>query len=194
MTGVGNGAVNENGPVNGRGAGAGGGSRRAAFWSALAAAVLGLACTVALVALLVWPGLSSARAIEIADGARVFAVPEAGVSVTPREGWAVRPTADGLLLHSPDRVLAVELTTAPEADVEAFFEQGAGDSAAVPVMSETLSSGLELRHVATGNGLTGVLDAPEGPLYIDAEVDASGWFEDYRPALSELVESIGADE
>lgn len=171
------------------------GRGRGAFWSAFAVAAAGLACTVALLGLLVWPGLSSARAAETADGARAFAVPAGGTrgaasaSVTPAAGWSVRAVGDGLVLHSPDRVLEVGLSAVPGAEAEAVLSEAAGDA---PVLNERIASGLELRHVTVDEGFVGVLDTGDGTVLIEARLDPPADFADYRPALAGLVEALEA--
>lgn len=186
--------------------------RSAPLWTALAAAVLGLAVTAALLALLLWPPLDSALRAETADGSRTFVVPAAAstrvapgapeaapVTVIPGDGWAVQPAGDELLLHSPDRMLAVTLGVRSPADAEAELTEVAGPDA---VLFEVLASGLELRHFTRGETLVGVVATPgvvgtaDGEtteaemVQFEAQTAAPAQLADYRPALAELIASI----
>ena len=95
---------------------------------ALMIAVLGSLASIALLALMLVPGLRSARAAETADGTRAFGIgigigagaggggsaiggEGAVAEVTPAAGWSVRPDpgGPGLILRSPDGLFEARL-------------------------------------------------------------------------------------
>lgn len=151
---------------------------------ALLIAVLGSLVSIALLALMLVPGLRSALAAETADGTRAFGIgvgaggggpaiagEGAVAEVTPVAGWSVRPDpgGPGLILRSPDGLFEARLAPAStevadaalaaamdaaETDTEA---DASGAAAGARVAVETLAGGLELRHVTVGRSFVGVL-------------------------------------
>jgi len=106
----------------------------------------------------------------------------------------VRTEGDALLAHSPDRRLAVRLSEAKP-----------GEEPHGAVSTETLASGFELRHATEQGEITGILDLGGSSLFVEAGLDGSAWLsgaggarsgdelDRYRPALSELLESVCAE-
>lgn len=166
---------------------------RAGFWTALAAAIIGLGIAVGLIALLVGPALGSALAAERASGSQAYGIaadmsPEgAPAAVRPGEGWTVQPAvAGGLQLHAPDGLLEVVLTAGSAADLERSLAELNGTE-----MRERLASGLELRHLTEGDRFTAVVSAADGDaVLVRATIHSPAAFADYRAALSGLLESI----
>lgn len=166
----------------------------------LAGAVLGTLASAALLTALLLPGLRTAVTAESADGSTAYEIGGSGstgvdATVTPAAGWEVRhPPAGGLLVTSPDRVLSVRLLPAPgEAstgqagtDGAAIRAQGPGDSGP---RTETLASGLVLTYVGRADGIDATMRLGSGAVLISVDV-ARGRLDDYRPALSALLESV----
>lgn len=153
---------------------------------ALLIAVLGSLASIALLALMLVPGLRSALAAETADGTRAFGIgvgagaggggsaiggEGAVAEVTPAAGWSVRPDpgGPGLILRSPDglfearlapastEVADAALSAAMDAAETATEADASGAAAGARVAVETLAGGLELRHVTVGRSFVGVL-------------------------------------
>lgn len=153
---------------------------------ALMIAVLGSLASIALLALMLVPGLRSALAAETADGTRAFGIgvgagaggggsaiggEGAVAEVTPAAGWSVRPDpgGPGLILRSPDglfearlaptstEVADAALSAAIDAAETATEADASGSAAGARVAVETLAGGLELRHVTVGRSFVGVL-------------------------------------
>lgn len=122
----------------------------------------------------------------------------------PLKDWSVLlDEQTGVLLLSPDQRLRVEFDVLPgpsERAASAWLREesrgiaqgddaaeGAGEPGAV--RTETLASGLGLRHVDGGERIVAVVDTGGGMLTVRA--DAGGEpIDPYRPALSALLESI----
>lgn len=153
---------------------------------ALMIAVLGSLASIALLALMLVPGLRSALAAETADGTRAFGIgigagaggggsalggEGAVAEATPAAGWSVRPDpgGPGLILRSPDglfearlapastEVADAALSAAMDAAETATEADASGAAAGARVAVETLAGGLELRHVTVGRSFVGVL-------------------------------------
>lgn len=198
----------------------GGWTARAMRAALIVSAATSLVALALLAALLV-PGIRSAFAAETADGVRAFGIadrasilgpgasametPGAAAVVVPEAGWSVRPAPDGrgLVARSPDGVLEVRLRPADSADADELLAARAGGEL---VLRETLSSGLEIRHVTAGERLIGAIDTGGQAILVDAgtadasTVDASRGVENagghdlarYRGALGGLLEGVTA--
>ena len=159
---------------------------------------------------------------EVSDGTRALPLGERA-QVTPAAGWVAEPLVrdlivwpplpplkdwsvvigrePGWLVRSPDQVLRVEVSLLESGDSDAFLgagESGAepapdGDAAAEPARVEVLASGLDVTHVDGATGLTAVVDTGADAVGIRASVEGGGSLDAYRPALSELLESIRSD-
>lgn len=169
---------------------------KAVFWVAV---VMGIAL---IGYLLVWgPDHYSQATGSVADGSARFEV-GGGATVTPEEGWRVERKVEdfigpfkswsvffedtGLELVSPDRVLSVEVAAVPGRDpveVEAIRSNA-------EVITETLASGAEVRHVDTGTRIVAVVEGVgDGSVQVTARADG-GDMTVYRPAVSSILESL----
>lgn len=125
----------------------------------------------------------------------------------PLKDWSVLlDEQTGVLLLSPDQRLRVELDVLQGSSERAALawlreesrgidpdsagrDAGAGGTA--PVRTETLASGLALRHVDGPERLAAVIDAGGGMLTLRADAGGEA-IDPYRPAISALLESIAA--
>lgn len=167
----------------------------------LLAAVAGTVLAALILAVvLVVPAVRSVAASGAADGSRAYGIgsgyemPVEGAfaTVRPEAGWVVQPDRDGsgLMVLSPDRVLSVHLGPTPSDEAEETLESSEGS-----YLTETLASGLVLRHVSSGRVFVGVLERESTGRHgrvvlVEAEVADGADAERYRPALADLLESM----
>ncbi len=159
--------------------------------------------SLALLIVLLAPGLSAVNAGTRADGTESFQIVTAPdsrssdaseaptvVSIVPAPDWWIQPASDGgLLLRSPDRVVNVEMTVVAESVAQATLDDvAAGD----PLRSEILANGLQVQHVLTTDELFAVLTLHDGVLQVEAQAasESASDLADYRSALGELLESV----
>lgn len=97
----------------------------------------------------------------------------------PLKDWSVVIGQEpGWLVRSPDRVLQVEVSPV------------AGSGVATGAPLETLASGYTVTHVEEGGILTAVVDTGTGSVGVRATVEGEASLDAYRPAISQLLESI----
>ncbi|UOQ59748.1 hypothetical protein MUN76_11915 [Leucobacter rhizosphaerae] len=97
----------------------------------------------------------------------------------PLKDWSVVIGQEpGWLVRSPDRVLQVEVSSV------------AGSDVAAGARVETLASGYTVTHVEEGGILTAVVDTGAGSVGVRATVEGEASLDAYRPAISQLLESI----
>ncbi|MGK0715811.1 hypothetical protein ACR5KS_07050 [Leucobacter sp. W1153] len=183
------------------------------FWALLVLSVLLLACSALAGWVLLAPSVRAGLASQEADGLRAFGVSEytgtgldlgaafragadtemstsgALAAVTPDTGWWITPQVHGgLLLHSPDRVLVVEIGVARAAEARERLDLAgaAGD----PLRTETLANGARVQHVIGDTEFTAVVELGDTDLLVEAEVNPEGDLVDYRPALGALLETV----
>lgn len=157
---------------------AGSGSRR---WPLIVVAICGSIVGFGLLVFLLLPSLTSVAAVEVVEDPQSFKI-STSAEVEPAKGWSVQPMprGEGLLLHSPDRMLTVELREAlPDDQLEGR------------VLVETLKDGSRLSHSTEGGRIEALLsldDVGAGAVVlvvasVDDEADLSG----YRAELAELL-------
>lgn len=144
--------------------------------------------------------VSGTDAVEIGGGARI----------TPAEGWTIEPQVENLVafpsplpsitswsvlyggggsqLRSPDHGLVVEFTAHSGADPASLLDEAADLEEASAVRSETLASGLALQHVDGRTEIVAVVGETD-PVLVRARTNGDD-IDPYRPAISELLESI----
>lgn len=148
------------------------------------------------------PGHFARATGTVADGSEPFEV-GGGATVTPAEGWTVESKVESLAgpimswsvlfgdtgteVRSPDRALTVDITAVPEADP---VETAAGESSS-KVITEMLASGAEVRHVQTEAGIVAIVTGVGSePVLLDARTSGGADLTEYRPAVSQLLESL----
>ncbi|MBO1901211.1 hypothetical protein J4H92_04520 [Leucobacter weissii] len=168
--------------------------RRTGRIALIVVAVLGLALSIGVIAVLALPAFRSVGETGIADGSRAFGIADDDGRVfaeaVPEAGWSVQPDPQGggLLLRSPDRLLEVRLGPAgPESVAEPPEAPGHGE-----MLREILEGGVELRHRTVGSELRGVLEAST-PVLVRATALRGAELDRYRPALAELLVSVAAE-
>ena len=158
---------------------------------------------------------------ESSDGERALAIGE-HTQITPPAEWVSEPLVrdlivwpplpplkdwsvlvgqePGLLLHSPDQKLQVEVTLVDEGEVATFLsnltpdpdaEPGA-DEAAEPALDEVLASGLTVSHVEGPAEILAVVDTENGVVGLRASAIGDVDLTEYRPAISQLLEAVRA--
>lgn len=164
--------------------------------------------------------LHAARAkAEISDGVQAVEIAD-GVTITPAQHWLAEPLVHdllripvlpdlrsprvylgghaGLLLRSPDRVLAVEIESSgpgAEPEAEALLRQKAsaiiGAGAELPaVRTETLASGHTVWHLDDVFAVLAVVDRGGTLVTVTAEPPDGESIEAYRPAIGQLLETV----
>lgn len=162
----------------------------------LALALIAYLCTFA-------PGHYAQATGTVADGSEEFEV-GGGATVTPAAGWSVESKvnyAAGPLtawavffsddndteLRSPDRALTVDISSVPEDDPIAVAERRSD----AEVITEVLASGAEVRHIQTGARLVAVVEGVGSePVMLEAHTNGGADITEYRPAVSQLLESL----
>lgn len=147
-------------------------------WLEFVVAIAGTALSIGLLTLLLLPSLTSVAAAEVIEDPHTFDIGTIA-EIQPREGWSVQPVSrEGLLMKSPDRVLAVTLRPAvPDDQLEG------------QMLAETLANGAELSHVTVDGDTTAILWLPDGgeAILVEAEVAEPADPESYRAELAELL-------
>lgn len=142
------------------------------------------------------PAALAAMAPRVADGDTTVSIGDASAPVTVQvpAGWVIeRPLFQGdiVVVHSPDRVLALEITARAQPRDAAFAAASEGLAGVGETLTETLGSGLEATHATAGDSLVAAV-APVGSLRsatIDARV-SGGALETYRPSIGQILDGI----
>lgn len=147
-------------------------------WREPAVAIAGSLLSISLLAFLLLPSLTSVAAVEVVEDPQTFEIGTVA-EIETGEGWSVQPSSrEGLLVKSPDRVLAVTLRPA-----------GPDDQLEGQTLAETLSNGAELSHVTIDGDMTALLWLPEGgeAILVEASVTEAADPADYRAEFAELL-------
>lgn len=147
-------------------------------WREFTVAIAGSVLGVGLLTLLLLPSLMNVAAAKVVEDPQTFEIGTVA-EIEPAEGWSAQPAPrEGLLLKSPDRVLAVTLRPAvPDDQLEG------------QVLSETLSNGAELSHVTVEGDTTAMLWLADGgeAILVETEVAEPADPADYRAELAEML-------
>ena len=118
----------------------------------------------------------------------------------PNDPRIVLDLHSGILVTSPDAAFEVGFRVLPDGtDAARMAEEahaelrGSDDTAGPPLREEALASGATIRHFSVGDELHGTVDL--GGVVIEVQATAASGeraLDDYRPALSMLVETLSA--